>query len=444
MGETHALRAAPLTSNSLMSFKRNLPVPLRYSRNVLRRGLPAFVRPYLLLILGSAILLSFVVVGSGDATDPGETVEITHSRDAIVDGPPVGINKPEQAPSLAPAQKPPQSASEQNAPTATPTVTQIPTATATATPFPTPTPQPIPVVAPLRTTTNVLILGSDQRLDEPNWRTDVIMLLMMNPDLGEAAIISFPRDMYIDYIPGHLPNRINVIDYLGELDEPGGGGPRLLRSILEERLGIVIDHHVRFRFEGFEDVVDKLGGLRIYVDCYLYEYYPEEGIYLNLPPGEHLLSGQQALSYVRSRRSGGGDLERARRQQRVVWALRKQLVEEELLTHVLRLRQLYEALRYTVDTDVGLWDALKYARFGLSLNERGVKGMVLGAPALTQGWRQEMAVFLVDWIYIATELRQVFDRPPLIDTNTAISPNRPQPDDGGGGAAGGVSRTECP
>jgi LCP family protein required for cell wall assembly len=443
VGETHALRAAPLTSISFMSFKRNLPVPLRYSRNVLRRGLPAFVQPYLLLIFGSAILLSFVVVGSGDATDPGETVEITHSRDAIVDGPPVGFNKPEQAPSLAPAQKPQQSASSQNAPTATPTFTRIPTATATATTFPTPTPQPTPAIAPLRTTTNVLILGSDQRPDEPNWRTDVIMLLMMNPDLGEAAIISFPRDMYIDYIPGHAPNRINVIDYLGELDEPGGGGPRLLRSVLEERLGIVIDHHVRFRFEGFEDVIDALGGLRIYVDCYLYEYYPEEGIYLNLPPGEHLLSGQQALSYVRSRRSGGGDLERARRQQRVVWALRKQLVEEEFLTHLLRLRQLYETYRYTVDTDVGLWDALKYARFGLSLNERSVKGMVLGAPALTPGWRQEMAVFLVDWIYVATELRQVFDRPPLIDTNTAISPNHPQPDDGVGGAAGAVSRTEC-
>ncbi len=443
MGETHALRAAPFTSISLMSYKRNLPVPLRFSRKVLRRSLPAFVQPYLLLILGSAILLSFIVVGSGDATDPGETVEITHSRDAIVDGPPVGINKPEQAPSLAPAQKPQQSASSQNAPTATPTFTRIPTATATATPFPTPTPQPTPAIAPLRTTTNVLILGSDQRPDEPNWRTDVIMLLMMNPDLGEAAIISFPRDMYIDYIPGHLPNRINVIDYLGELDEPGGGGPRLLRSVLEERLGIVIDHHVRFRFEGFEDVIDALGGLRIYVDCYLYEYYPEEGIYLNLPPGEHLLSGEQALSYVRSRRSGGGDLERARRQQRVVWALRKQLVEEEFLTHVLRLRQLYETYRYTVDTDVGLWDALKYARFGLSLNERSVKGMVLGAPALTPGWRQEMSVFLVDWIYIATELRQVFDRPPLIDTNTAISPNHPRPDDGGGGDAGAVSRTEC-
>ena len=148
-------------------------------------------------------------------------------------------------------------------------------------------------------------------------------------------------------------------------------------------------------------MIDALGGLRIHVDCYLYEDYPEEGIYLNLPPGEHLLNGEQALSYVRSRRSGGGDLERARRQQRVMWALRKQLVEQKqnLLPRALAL---YDALRYSVDTDVGRWDTLKYGRFGLSLGEADVKGMVLGPPdALTPGWRQGMAVFLADWDFIA-------------------------------------------
>ena len=255
---------------------------------------------------------------------------------------------------------------------------------------------------------------------------------MMNPDLGEAAIVSFPRDMYIDHIPGHLPNRINVIDYLGEMDAPGGGGPRLLISILEDRLGISIDNYIRFRFEGFKNVIDALGGLEIHVDCYLYEVYPEEGIYLNLPPGEHLLDGEQALSYVRSRRAGGGDLERARRQQRVVWALRRQLSEQNLLPRALGL---YDALRYSVDTDVGKWDTLKFGRFGLSLNESSIKGMVLAPPdALKPGWREGMSVFVVDWDFIADELQRVFDRPPLIETNTSISPNNPQPDDGGGSA----------
>ena len=415
-----------------MSLRRNFPVPLRRSRKVLRRGLPAFIRPYLLLIFGSAILLSFVVVRSGLNSDGDETVETAHSSEALVDRP------PPQSSSAVPEQQPVEQAEVEATPTATPTETPPPTATPI--PTPTPTPEPTPAVEDLNATTNVLILGSDRRPKEPNWRTDVIILLMMNPNLGEAAIISFPRDMYIDSIPGHQPNRINVIDYLGEMEAPGGG-PNLLITILEQRLGIEIDHYVRFQFDGFTKLIDKLGGLRIYVDCHLFEDYPEEGIYLNLLPGEHLLSGQQALSYVRSRRAGGGDLERARRQQRVVWALRKQLADLNW-NLVLQGVGLFEALRYSVDTDVGMFDALKYARFGLKLSESGVKGMVLGEPALRHGWRQNMAVFLVDWRQIANELQSVFDRPPLVDTNTALSPNRPQPNDGGGTDA--VTRAECP
>jgi len=399
--------------------------------------LPAFVRPYLLLILGSAILLSFFIVNNEGDPAEAEQVEPSHSREALSDEPPpAGSGAPEEDGSVSVPQEQGQQAAAQNTPTTAPTATPVPTVTPTATP----TPQPTPVVTDLDRTTNVLILGSDQRPHQPNWRTDVIILLMMNPDLGEAAIVSFPRDMYIDSIPGHLPNRINVIDYLGEMDAPGGGGPRLLIKILEERLGITIDNYIRFSFEGFVDLINVLDGLKIHVDCYLYEIYPEEGIYLNLPPGEHILSGEQALSYVRSRRSGGGDLERARRQQRVVWALRKQLAEQNLLPKALHL---YDALRYSVYTDVSKWDTLKYARFGLSLGEADVKGLVLRPPdAMRAGWRQDMSVFIVNWDYIAEELTRIFDRPPLIDTNTSFSPELPQPNDGGGSAP--VSRAECP
>lgn len=419
-----------------MRLRRNLPAPLKQTRTTVRRTLPAFVRPYLLLILGSAILLSFFIVNSDSDPVDAEQTEISQTDEALSDGPPAGGNAGESEESASAPQQHGLQSSREDPPTATLTPTAVPSSTPTATP----TPQPTPVVTDLSRTTNVLILGSDQRPNRPNWRTDVIILLMMNPDLGEAAIVSFPRDMYIDPIPGHLPNRINVIDYLGEMDAPGGGGPRLLIRILQDRLDIKIDNYVRFQFEGFENLIDALGGLRIHVDCYLYEVYPEEGIFLNLPPGEHLLNGEQALSYVRSRRSGGGDLERARRQQRVVWALRKQLVDQNLLP---RAFELYDALRYSVYTDIGKWDTVKFARFGLSLGESDIKGLVLRPPdAMTPGWRQDMSVFIVNWDFISEELRRIFDRPPLIDTNTSFSPEIPQPDDGGGTAP--VSRSECP
>jgi len=270
-------------------------------------------------------------------------------------------------------------------------------------------------VNPLHTTTNILLLGSDRRPNEPNWRTDVIMIIALDMGKGEAGVISIPRDLFLDEIENHLPNKINVVDYLGEQDDPGGGGPTLLAQILAERMDLPIHHYLRFEFEGFRQVVDALGGVEIQVDCPLYDFIDEEGIAINLGPGTHRLTGTQALSYVRTRRQGG-DLERARRQQRIALSVRDQMLAENLLP---RLPALYVALRDAVETDIGLVDAVRFTRFGLQLTEDQVHGMILSPPdAMISGWRRGMFVFVPDWPTIIQMSQTVFDRPPLVETNT--------------------------
>jgi len=277
-----------------------------------------------------------------------------------------------------------------------------------------PTPTPTPDLPPLSRTVNVLVLGSDRRPRMPNWRTDVIMIVAMDMEKGEAAVISIPRDVYVE-IPGHQANRINVADYLGEQDEPGGGGPKLLAGIIQKQMGIPIHYYLRFEFDSFRKVIDALGGVELPLDCPVYEYLPEEDLYLNLAPGTHRLTGYQALVYVRSRRLGG-DLERARRQQRMVWAVRRQILAENLLP---KIPALYAALKDSVQTDIGLVTAIRFARFALDLEEDDVHGMVIAPPDLLQeGWRRGMFVFLPDWPAIQQRVQTVFDRPPLVETNT--------------------------
>ena len=279
---------------------------------------------------------------------------------------------------------------------------------------PPPAPTPTPDLPPLSRTVNVLVLGSDRRPRMPNWRTDVIMIVAMDMEKGEAAVISIPRDVYVE-IPGHQANRINVVDYLGEQDEPGGGGPKLLAGIIQKQMGIPIHYYLRFEFDSFREAIDALGGVEIPLDCPVYEYLPEEDLYLNLGPGTHRLTGYQALVYVRSRRLGG-DLERARRQQRVVWAVRRQILAENLLP---KIPALYAALKDSVQTDIGLVTAIRFARFALELEEDDVHGMVLAPPdLLKEGWRRGMFVFLADWPAIQERVQTVFDRPPLAETNT--------------------------
>lgn len=270
---------------------------------------------------------------------------------------------------------------------------------------------------PLDHTTNILVLGSDRRPDTPNWRTDVMMIVALDEAGGRAGVISIPRDIYIDVIPGHQPNKINVIDYLGEKDEPDGGGPALMASIIEEKMGIPIDHWVRFDFAGFVKLVDALGGVDVDIDCAYYDYFQIEDVVLNVKPGVQRLSGDEALVYVRSR-THGGDLDRARRQQRFIWAVRNQVLNENILT---RLPALYNAVSDSVQTDMGVVSALKVVRFAIGLDREEITGEVIGYPLVQQGYVGNMWIFKADWDAIRTAVQNVFDRDPFIDTNTLVT-----------------------
>lgn len=263
--------------------------------------------------------------------------------------------------------------------------------------------------SPLSRTLNILILGSDRLPNMPNWRTDVMMVAALDFEAKRIGVISVPRDVYVDAIPNHQPNKMNVIDYLGEKDEPDGGGPKLLERIIHERMGIRIDHYLRFDFSSFQTVVNTLGGVEIEIDC------PYVDRVINLKPGVQRLNGDQALRYVRSR-DIGGDLDRARRQQRIVWAVRNQMLKENWLP---RLPALYQTLASSIQTDVGIVTALRVARFVLSINPDNVHSFVLSPPELiNEGWRQGMFVFVPDWPAITIAVQKIFDRPPFVETNT--------------------------
>ncbi len=266
-------------------------------------------------------------------------------------------------------------------------------------------------------TTNILLLGSDRRPNTPNWRTDVMMIIAIDEATKQVGVISLPRDIYVDEIPDHRGNKINVIDYLGEQDEPDGGGPKLLGQIIENKIGVPIDHYIRFDFEAFKKLVDAMGGVEIEVDCPLYDPYgyDQGGLPLALDAGVHRLNGGEALSYVRSRLVGG-DLERERRQQRFAWAVRSQILNENLLT---RVPAMYQALKDHVQTDLGLRDAIKLVRFALDLDAENVHGFVVNDPSMIkEGYAGQMWVWYPNWDKIAAAANLLFDTPPLLDTNT--------------------------
>ncbi|MBI9049368.1 MAG: LCP family protein [Anaerolineaceae bacterium] len=218
-------------------------------------------------------------------------------------------------------------------PTETPTPTQTaipPTATATpistATPIATETPTPIPwqknVDMPDGQIT-FLILGTDARSDGLK-RTDVIILMIVNPDNGTVSMVSFPRDLFV-YIPYHGQNRINAAYAYGGFD--------LLAETFEYNFGIRPDYYMMTDFNNFIEIINKLGGLDVEVEKTLEDKcdLPQQvNTYCEVNPGTIHMDADTALWYVRSRKTTS-DLDRIRRQQEVLKAIGKKVVSLDVI-----------------------------------------------------------------------------------------------------------------
>jgi polyisoprenyl-teichoic acid--peptidoglycan teichoic acid transferase len=165
---------------------------------------------------------------------------------------------------------------------------------------------------------DILLVGLDGGEDAQGdgvQRADTLMLARLDPDTGEVRLLSIPRDLYVEDIgPEGEADRIN--------SAYAYGGVAATVEAVEELAGVSVDHHVVADFEGFEEVVDALGGVEVHVEQ---DYLAHRSI----PAGENVLDGKEALLYARYRKTPEGDLDRIQRQQQLLGALRSQMLSWE-------------------------------------------------------------------------------------------------------------------
>ena len=160
---------------------------------------------------------------------------------------------------------------------------------------------------------NVLLMGIDDRSTGFGGRTDSIIIETIDFASDSIRLTSILRDTYVD-IPDHGYAKINAAYAYG--------GPSLLIRTLKYNLNIDIDHYAVIDFNGFQHVIDELGGVSI--DVQDYEIH-EINLCMADTPQYHLtssgvqrLNGIQALAYSRVRHAGNSDFERVERQRRVL------------------------------------------------------------------------------------------------------------------------------
>jgi LCP family protein required for cell wall assembly len=192
----------------------------------------------------------------------------------------------------------------------------------------------------------VLVLGVDRRPSEgegASSRSDTIMLAQVSPGSGRVELLSVPRDLYVEVEPG-VEDRINTAYAYGGVEQA--------KAVMEGVTGVPIDAHAIIDFQGFEDVIDAMGGVEVDVADEVPPKY-------EIQDGLQTLDGEQALFFARYRGTAGGDIDRIRRQQQLLAALRAKMLRWNTVT---TLPSMLRIANENVDTDLGLFQAISLGR----------------------------------------------------------------------------------
>ncbi len=300
----------------------------------------------------------------------------------------------------------------------TPVVTAVFTLTVSLTPTPATT------VSWGAETTNLLLLGSDKRKEvDGTWRTDTMIVVAINSISNTVGVINIPRDLWV-YVPTYSDEtRINVVDFLGQRTDYPGGGPALLKETIQYNLGLPLDNYARLDFEGFKQVIDTLGGINVEVDCPIEDRFidpdsPTGFKHMKVMSGTQHMDGELALMFVRSRRQGD-DWDRARRQQRVLLAVRERVLQLDILP---KIPDLWLSLKDSVETDLRLSDILYLAWFGSQIELEDIRGRTIDS-SMACSWETPRGgqVLVPNGDKIHQALEGLFSSPPLIQSTSRDS-----------------------
>ena len=223
---------------------------------------------------------------------------------------------------------------------------------------------PLPAAWDGASRVTIMIVGVDYR----DWvagigapRSDTMILLTIDPVNKTAAMLSVPRDMWVN-IPGFGYNKINAAYADGEGAKLPGGGPALAAKTLETFLGVDIQYYAEVDFQTFQSLIDNIGGIDVNVPAQITVDPLGQHNTTILQPGMNHLDGPLALAYARMRHTANDDLDRAGRQQQVILAIRDKVLSPGTFPKlVAQAPTIYNELSSGIKTNLTLDQALQLA-----------------------------------------------------------------------------------
>lgn len=234
--------------------------------------------------------------------------------------------------------------------------------------------------------TNILLFGTSE--DDPGHAgaalTDSIMVVSVNQEKKTAAMVSMPRDMWVDYdaaCAAGYSGKINALYSCYASDGDETAGATKLAAKVGEVFGLEVQYYTKVNYSVVRDLTTALGGVTVTVEG----AFGADGIYdsgmgklLKLPNGPATLQGEQALAFVRARGEGygsyglNGNFSRELNQQKMVVAIRDKALSLGTLSNPVAISNLLDALGNNITTSFSAAEIKTLAVLGKDISENNI------------------------------------------------------------------------
>jgi LCP family protein required for cell wall assembly len=225
---------------------------------------------------------------------------------------------------------------------------------------------------------NIVLMGSDTREGKGNGgfgnateiggqRSDTVIVLHIAADRKSAIAVSIPRDTMIT-LPVCKKDGKKVGGYRARFNQAiEVGGPGCTIKAIKEMSGLDIHNFMLVDFGGFKRIVDAVGGVEICLTSSVDD--PLSG--LKMSKGKHLVEGEEALAFVRTRHGlgDGSDTSRIRRQQAFLSSLMRKVLSSGTLLNPAELLGVLDAATSSLTADPQLADINNLKDLALSLKD---------------------------------------------------------------------------
>ncbi len=211
---------------------------------------------------------------------------------------------------------------------------------------------------------SVLLMGIDEPGDngDNNQRADTLIYLTVNPDRNSFHMVSIPRDTYTDIVGKGKKDKIN--------HSYAFGGQEMTIRTVEKFLDVPVDYFIQIDLEGFEDMVDAVGGVDVHND---FDFTYKD---VHFEKGPNHLNGNEAVKYTRMRKDDPrGDFGRQERQREVILNL---IHQGKSMSSITRVKDIFSVVEKNVQTNFNLkelWTIQSNYRSALDqIHQHEIKG----------------------------------------------------------------------